>query len=246
MRAVLVNPLWLQPLWFVQLGENVSISRRTSTLVRTLGVASAAAALTVGVAGSAFACNIGDFKATVSCDKSDYTATVQVKDIDRSYALLTLQKNGQDVVPTQTVGISGDGGRSHTATFNNIPWNDVTEYSVHIVVTGQLDSNLAFPAGQGDCSKPTTPPTTKPPTTPPTTPPTKPPTSAPSTAPATTPPTTATTVDATASPSPTGPVLATTGGGSDTGMIAGIAGAFVVVGAGAVFMLRRRSSGSHN
>ncbi|MHA6762540.1 sortase-dependent protein [Streptacidiphilus sp. PAMC 29251] len=212
-------------------------------MVRTIGVASAAAALSLGVAGNAFACNITDFTATVSCNTSDYTATVKVHDKDSSYAVLTLQKNGVDVPSVKPIGISGGGDRSDTATFTGITWSEVTSYDVHIVVDGQLNTTLAFPAGSGDCSKPTTPPTKTPPTTAPPT--TKPPTTPPATTPAPT-PTTSSTVDATASPSPTGPVLATTGGGSDSGLIAGLAGAFVIVGAGAVFALRRRSSGTHS
>ncbi|MFG2822380.1 Cys-Gln thioester bond-forming surface protein [Kitasatospora sp. NPDC048365] len=42
------------------------------------------------------------------------------------------------------------------------------------------------------------------------------------------------------SPSPTGPQLATTGGGAGTGIMAGIAGALVIGGAAAVYALRRR------
>lgn len=246
---VLVVPCGSNRSGFFQLGEDVSISRRTSTMVRTLGVASAAAALTLGVAGSAFACNIGDFTPTVSCNSTDYTATVKVHDTDGSYATLTLQKNGQDVSPTQTVHISGGGDRSDTATFTGIPWNDVSSYDVHVVVDGQLDSTLNFPAGTGDCAAPTQSPTPTPSPSQTTDSPKPTPTptdTATTAAPTTAAPTDTSTVDATATASPTGAVLATTGGGSDSGMIAGIAGAFVVVGAGAVFFLRRRSAGSHS
>ncbi|GAA2742846.1 Cys-Gln thioester bond-forming surface protein [Kitasatospora cinereorecta] len=52
--------------------------------------------------------------------------------------------------------------------------------------------------------------------------------------------TTSSTPPTTPSPSPSGPSLATTGGGSGTGIMAGIAGALVVAGAGAVYGLRRR------
>ncbi|MDH6117216.1 hypothetical protein ABH930_001799 [Kitasatospora sp. GAS204A] len=46
-------------------------------------------------------------------------------------------------------------------------------------------------------------------------------------------------------PSSTGPSLAFTGGGSDSGMIAGVGAAVVVLGGGLVFMTRRRKAGRH-
>ncbi|MFC4031986.1 LAETG motif-containing sortase-dependent surface protein [Streptomyces polygonati] len=110
------------------------------------------------------------------------------------------------------------------------------------------------------CEKPpTTPPPTTAPTTPPTTAPTStPPTTAtttpappsgtttpPATAPTTAPPTTNAPVVQASSSAAAGGDLAETGSSSDTPMIAGIAVAAVVVGAGALVFTRRRRSSSH-
>jgi len=57
--------------------------------------------------------------------------------------------------------------------------------------------------------------------------------------------TTPSTPAATPSASPTGPSLATTGGGSGTGVMAGIAGALVIAGGAAVYALRRRGRHSN-
>ena len=48
------------------------------------------------------------------------------------------------------------------------------------------------------------------------------------------------------SASPTGPALAVTGGGSDTGLLAGAAGVLLAAGGAAVVVTRRRRGGSHS
>jgi hypothetical protein len=253
---VLVVPCGSNRSGFFQLGEDVSISRRTSTMVRTLGVASAAAALTLGVAGSAFACVPSDFSASAACNATDGTATVTVTDTDGSAGLLRLTDNAVTPATVTVEDIPGPPNATpQLVTFTGVPWKDLDSVVVEVKVTnadaipnwtkiGSGDS-----AGKvdhsGDCSKPTQSPTPSPSQTTDSPKPT-PTDTATTAAPTTAAPTDTSTVDATATASPTGAVLATTGGGSDSGMIAGIAGAFVVVGAGAVFFLRRRSAGSHS
>src|SRR3954451_23682996 len=105
-RALLVDPLWLRPFWLVQLGEDVSISRRTSTTVRALGVVSAAAALSLGVAGNALACSICELSWVASCNSDNGTATIVVTDTDGSAGTLKLvDKN--DSSKDQTANLPG-------------------------------------------------------------------------------------------------------------------------------------------
>ena len=228
----------------------MSISRRTAVAVRTLGVASAATVLSLGFAGSAFACNIADFHGSVACDSSSGTATVTVTDDDSTghTATVELSYGGTQIGTTQTV--VGNAKTPGQVVFSNVPWETSGSWTATVNVPGAIDNQtVSIPASDATCSAPTTP---APPTTPPATPST-PPSSAPaSSAPAS--PSGGSSVSATASPvssvsavatvsaSPTGPALAETGGGNDSGLIAGIAGALVIAGGGVVFALRRRSA----
>ncbi|MFC1413781.1 LAETG motif-containing sortase-dependent surface protein [Streptacidiphilus sp. N1-12] len=224
----------------------MSISRRTRTTVRTLGVASAAAALSLGVAGNAFACNIGELSWVASCDSDSGTATIVVTDTDGSVGSLKLVDKA-DATADQTKDLPGAKyGVDQVVTFTGVPWKDLSSVTILVTVPNYLTNQpITKTSITGEnCTKPTQSPTPTPTPSATTTKPT--PTPSATTTTAAPSPSTSSTVDATASPSPTGPVLATTGGGSDTGLIAGLAGAFVVVGAGAVFALRRRSAGTHN
>jgi hypothetical protein len=214
----------------------VSISRRTSLMVRTAGVASAAAALALGVAGNAFACNIGDFSfsPTVSCDQQSGQGVITVHDSDNTRPVtLTVNSDDNKQVATQVYKDQGDFTIS-------VPWTAGTHYNVLATVPGHF-TNQPVKGGatlpNTACAAPT-----KSPTPTPSDSTTTSPTTAPSTSPTAAPSTTAAAVADTSSPSPSGGTsLAETGGGSNTGMIAGIAGALVVVGGGGVFMLRRRT-----
>lgn len=213
----------------------MSISRRTSLMVRTAGVASAAAALALGVAGNAFACSITEFSPTISCDQQSGQGVITVVDQDSSGTKVDISVlQGGSTLATQS-GVMGS-KQGETFTFP-VAWTQGATYTIHVVKSqgGQVgDKTVTAP--NTACAAPTKSPT---PSDSPTAAPT---TAAPSTSPTAAPTTSAAAVADTSSPSPSGSTsLAETGGGSNTGMIAGIAGALVVVGGGGVFMLRRRT-----
>ncbi|MEU1041309.1 LAETG motif-containing sortase-dependent surface protein [Streptomyces sp. NPDC005907] len=225
----------------------MSISRRTARSVRILGVASASAALVLGVAGNALACDIGDFSAAAACDDNG-KGIITVTDTDASgveaEVSVYLESNGADerLVGTQKVKGTAKGA---TVTFSEA-WAPKSEYRIHVtagkLVDEDISPNLTAPA-EAACGKPTTAP--KPSATPE---PSKSPSSSSSATPSATP--SASDSTAPAAPGDNSPSaaagesnLAETGANSNTGMIAGIAGAFVVAGGGAVyFAMRRRNS----
>jgi LPXTG-motif cell wall-anchored protein len=209
--------------------------------VRSIGVVSAAAALALGVGGTAFACSITEFTANVVCDGSTGSADIVVTDSDtsRTSADVTVFV-GDKVVGSGKFDSPQAGDTIHIP----VPWQADTTYRVHVKTKQyNVDSDVT----KGDLStsgRTCAAPTTAPPVT---TPPTTAPTSAPATTPATSPSSTtsAPAVADTNAPSPAaggGQDLAETGGGSNTGMIAGIAAVLVAVGGGAVFALRRRTA----
>ncbi|WP_237404706.1 LAETG motif-containing sortase-dependent surface protein [Streptomyces sp. SN-593] len=221
--------------------------------MRTVGVASAAAALALGVAGTASACNIKDFSFTgsVTCDQPSGTGVITVHDTDgtRPVTITVKDDSGKQLATQQYTGRSGDFTIS-------VPWSAGAHYQVLASVQRYFDNQSV---GNGvtlpntDCGASTTP--TSPPASPtdsptpsdsPTTSPTTSPSAGvPSASPSAVASTSAAAVADTSSPSPSGN-LAETGGGSNTGMIAGIAGALVVVGGGAVFGLRRRTASARH
>lgn len=229
----------------------MSINRRTAIAVRSIGVASAAAALALGVAGNAFACNISEFTPSATCDNGKGAITVVDKDGSNTAVTITVT-HGLDQVGQQE-GVKGS-AEGVTFTFP-VDWQPGQTYDVHVVKTngGQLVGDKEVKTGDTPCATPTTTPPTTPATTAPTTPATTPATTPPeTTAPGATPSSTASSsapaVADTNAPSPASggsANLAETGGGSNTGMIAGIAAVLVAGGGGAVFMLRRRNPARH-
>jgi hypothetical protein len=230
----------------------VSISRRTAVAVRSLGVASAAAVLSLGFAGSAFACQIADFHASVACDSTNGTATITVTDNDANgpSASVSLFNGSTQIGTTQTVS-GGTQGSPGQVSFTDVPWMSTGEWTVHVTVPHYIDDQtVEVDATGAACSAPTTP---VPPTTPPATPSTtpskstsaSPSTSASVSASASASASPSSSVDSSVTASPSGPALAETGGGNDSGLIAGVAGALVIAGGGVVFALRRRSVGRH-
>ncbi|MFJ9631059.1 LAETG motif-containing sortase-dependent surface protein [Streptomyces sp. NPDC091280] len=223
----------------------MSISRRT---VRILGVASASAALALGFAGNALACNISEFSAEATCDGAKGVIIVTDKDASATEATITvfLENNGSDarqVGDAQTVKGSAKG---ETVTFSE-DWQPNATYRVHVTATNGLNKNispnLTTPSKACQSESPTPTPTEASPTPSETatTPaesdtPTPSASESSSTAPATT-------TDNEPSPAAGTSNLAETGANSNTGMIAGIAGAFVLVGGGAVYYgMRRRGA----
>ncbi|MFE2044898.1 LAETG motif-containing sortase-dependent surface protein [Streptomyces sp. NPDC059477] len=233
----------------------MSISRRTArSSVRALGVAAASAALALSAAGNALACDISEFSAAAICDGSKGVITVTDKDPTGVSATVTvyLENNGADerLVGSQEVKGSREGV---TITFEE-DWQPNAEYRVHVKAGDQVDEdikpNLVTPSTACRTDTPTpTPPESTPPAesesatpTPTQTPAQTPTPSAPegsSSAPAP-----AESVSNAPSPAAGESNLAETGASSSTGMIAGIAGALVVVGGGSVFLgFRRRGTG---
>ncbi|MEW1645618.1 MULTISPECIES: LAETG motif-containing sortase-dependent surface protein [unclassified Streptomyces] len=224
----------------------MSISRRS---VRILGVASASAALALGFAGNALACNISEFSAEATCDGTNGVITVTDKDASATEATVTvfLENNGADakqIGTAQTVKGSREGV---TITFAE-DWQPNATYRVHVKAGKQVDKditpNLTTPSKACKAEESPSPTPTEASPTPSETAstpagsdtPTPSATESSSTAPATT-------TDNAPSPAAGSSNLAETGANSNTGMIAGIAGAFVVVGGGAVYFgMRRRGA----
>jgi LPXTG-motif cell wall-anchored protein len=216
--------------------------------VRILGVASASAALALGVAGNALACNIRDFTAVASCQDGKGVITVTDTDASKKEATVTvfLENNGAD---DHQVGeakkVTGSGGSGTTVSFDE-DWAPKAEYRIHISVPNLVDKdispNLVTPSEA--CTK--APESESPSASP-----------EPSEAPSSEAPSdSATPSDSESSAVPATPGdnqpsaaagesnLAETGANSNTPMIAGIAGALVVVGGGAVFFGMRRRGAS--
>ncbi|MBB6418342.1 LAETG motif-containing sortase-dependent surface protein [Streptomyces massasporeus] len=224
----------------------LSVSRRARA-VRVLGVVSASAALALGTAGNALACNISEFSAEAKCDGDKGVITVTDVDPAGIPATVTvyLQNNGADAkkVGTQVVKGSREGT---TITFAD-DWQPNAEYRIHVKAARYVDEdikpNLVTPATA--CKKEEEPPASAPPATPtPSASPSKP--AEETETPAPEPSESRSTSPAGNVPAPAGDSnLAETGANSNTGLIAGIAAALVVVGGGAVFFgMRRRGANS--
>lgn len=208
-------------------------------MVRSVGVASAAAAIALGVAGTASACTISEFTSSISCDQPSGKGVITVLDQDISQSKVTITvQSGNNTVATQA-DVVGNGDTGTKVTFPGIDWTQGATYTVHVtrlshgqqVLVG--DEKVTVP--NEACTAPKAQPTSAAPT------PTQ---KAPAPAPAAS---SAAAVADTASPSPSpSGNLAETGGSGSTGTIAGIAGALVVVGGGAVFMLRRRTASARH
>ncbi|MFB7934636.1 LAETG motif-containing sortase-dependent surface protein [Streptomyces sp. NPDC056039] len=227
----------------------LSVSRRARA-VRILGVVSASAALALGTAGNALACNINEFSAEAKCDGDK--GVITVTDVDpagiKATVTVYLQNNGADAqkIGEQEVKGSREGT---TITFAE-DWKPNAEYRIHVKAAPYVDEdikpNLVTPATA--CKKEEEPPASTPPATPtPSTPSASPSKPAEETdTPAPTPSESESTTPAGNAPGPAGDSnLAETGADSNTGIIAGIAAALVVVGGGAVFFgMRRRGANS--
>ncbi|MEV3971938.1 LAETG motif-containing sortase-dependent surface protein [Streptomyces sp. NPDC050698] len=229
----------------------MSVSRRARA-VRVLGVVSASAALALGTAGNALACNISEFSAEAKCDGDKGVITVTDVDPAGIPATVTvyLENNGADVkkIGEQEVKGSREGT---TITFTEA-WKPNAEYRIHVKASRYVDEdikpNLVTPATA--CKKEEEPPASTPPaSTPPATPtpsasPSKP--AEDTGTPAPEPSESQSSSPAGNAPAPAGDSnLAETGADSNTGLIAGIAAALVVVGGGAVFFgMRRRGADS--
>lgn len=224
----------------------LSVSRRARA-VRVIGVVSASAALALGTAGHALACDISEFSAEAKCDGDKGVITVTDVDPAGIPATVTvyLENNGADAkkIGEQVV----KGSREGTTISFAEKWKPNAEYRIHVKAAGYVDEdikpNLVTPATA--CKKEEEPPASTPPATPtPSASPSKP--AEESESPAPEPSESQSTSPAGNVPAPAGDSnLAETGADSNTGLIAGIAAALVVVGGGAVFFgMRRRGADS--
>ncbi|MFF0224580.1 LAETG motif-containing sortase-dependent surface protein [Streptomyces sp. NPDC004629] len=230
----------------------MSITRRSARRsVRILGVASATVALALGVTNSALACNIREFSAEAKCDGTNGVIVVTDKDASGTPAVITvfLENNGAD---EKQVGEPQEikGSRQGTTVSFTEDWKPNATYRIHVKAGNQVDEdikpNLTTPSTAcktEDTPTPTPPEATPSPSESESTPaesqtPTPSASESTSTAPADT---------SSNAPSPAAgdSNLAETGANSNTGLIAGAAAAFVVIGGGAVFFgMRRRGANS--
>ncbi|GAT82415.1 membrane protein [Streptomyces sp. F-3] len=246
----------------------VSISRRTARTVRILGVASASAALALGVAGNAFACSIKDFSAEAKCDGEK--GIITVKDVDPSGTPATvsvfLQNNNADERKVGEQEVKGS-RQGTTVTFAE-DWEPNAVYRIRVRAVGKngkvlvdedIKPNLTAPSTACAAKAPSTPAspqeseTPAPPASEPEPAASGPDASAPATESASPVPSASESAAASAGGSNNAPSpavgesnLAETGAGSNTGLIAGVAVALVVIGGGAVFFGLRRRGGTNN
>ncbi|MFF9126194.1 LAETG motif-containing sortase-dependent surface protein [Streptomyces sp. NPDC014889] len=243
----------------------MSISRRTARTVRILGVASASAALALGAAGNALACDIKDFSAEAKCEGENGVIVVKSIDSSNTPATVTvfLEDKGADAKKIGEQEIKGS-RQGTTITFAE-DWQPNAVYRIHVKtadksrfkVDADIKDNLRAPSTACKSETPTEEPTDS-------TTPSQPETSTPApseSAPSEESPSQEASSAPSASESTTAPAgaennapspavgdsnLAETGADSNTGMIAGIAAALVVVGGGAVFFgMRRRGANSN-
>ena len=219
--------------------------------MQILGVAGASVALAVSAAGSALACNISEFSAEAKCDGSKGVITVTDKDASGTPATVTLflENNGADAKQIGEQDVTGS-REGVTITFDE-NWAPNAEYRVHVtagngdrkIVDKDITPNLTTPS-EGCSKDESTPPATPSPSESASTPAEDTPSPSESASESTTAP--ATTSSNAASPAAGESNLAETGANSNTGMIAGIAGALVVVGGGAVYFGMRRRGANDN
>ncbi|SDJ70511.1 LAETG motif-containing sortase-dependent surface protein [Streptomyces indicus] len=217
----------------------MSVSPRISArAARLAGVAAAATALTLGAAGSALACDISEFSAAATCTGEQGVITVTDKDPSGVPATVTVFRQTGDgaekLIGSQEVKGSREGT---TITFAE-DWQPKATYRVHVKAGDQVDADiephLTTPDKGCKADKPSEPATPSPSTPAPSTP-------AETATP--TPSAPAQPEEPTSEPSPAGDSnLAETGSNSSTGLIAGLAAAFVAAGAGVMFALRKRGS----
>ncbi|MFF9378529.1 LAETG motif-containing sortase-dependent surface protein [Streptomyces griseoluteus] len=231
----------------------MSISRRNARRsVRILGLASASAALVLGVSGQALACNIGEFKAEATCKGEKGQITVTDRDFSGQKATVSvfLENNGADEkkIGEQVVTGTKEGA---TIVFDE-DWAPGAVYRVNVNVPRFIDNkniepNLTAPATA--CKKEESPSPTPPASESPAPTPSASAPAEDSATPSASESSAAGAVSEAPSNAPSAAIgdsnLAETGANSNTGLIAGVAGALVVVGGGAVYFgMRRRGAKS--
>ncbi|MGW0208568.1 LAETG motif-containing sortase-dependent surface protein [Streptomyces sp. NPDC003233] len=215
--------------------------------MRALGVVSASAAVVLGLSGSAFACNIQDFKAEAKCDGQKGVIVVTDTDGYGTPAQVTVFLESNGGIETQVGKQEVKGSAEGTPVTFSEDWKPNATYRIHIKAANILDAdikeNLVTPstACKTESSTPAPPASSTPKPSPSTSAPAESATPTPSASGSSSAP--AGTSGNAPSPAAGDSNLAETGASSNTGLIAGIAGALVVVGGGAVwFGMRRRGA----
>jgi LPXTG-motif cell wall-anchored protein len=197
-------------------------------------------------AGAASACALTDYTAKVACDSSLGQAAITVSDSNPGYTAANLAVYNQSGTEVGSATL----GASAPSITVDVPWAAQSTWTVTITVQDKKWSKYANGTIKTDvsanvtCATSTTP-TTSAPTPTPSTPAVSASTPA---SPSAKPSSTTVAVVAT-SPAATSATPSTTlaeTGSSGTGMIATLAGVLVAAGGGALYMLRRRSAGSHS
>lgn len=214
--------------------------------MQILGVAAASSALALSAAGSALACNITEFSAEAKCDGGKGSIVVTDKDPSGTPATITVFLKGpagNETPVGQAQQVKGS-AQGETVTFAD-DWKANATYRVHVVVDSRginidKDIPLLTTPAEGCAKDESTPPATPSPSQSASTP-----AESPSPTPSASESSPAGTSSNAPSPAAGDSNLAETGANSNTGLIAGIAGALVVVGGGAVFFgMRRRGANS--
>ncbi|MYW19158.1 LPXTG cell wall anchor domain-containing protein [Streptomyces sp. SID486] len=223
--------------------------------MRLLGVASGSTALVLGLSGSALACDIKDFSAEAKCDGGKGVIVVTDTDASATEATVSVFLKGVGGIETKVGEQPVKGSKQGTDITFAEDWKPNATYRVHVKAAKgakAVDEDV-----RPDLVTPSTACTTESST------PTPPASASPSPSPSrsapaeSTPPGSATPAPS-ASESSSAPAgapgnapspavgdsnLAETGANSNTGLIAGLAAALVVVGGGAVwFGMRRRGT----
>ncbi|WEO95003.1 LAETG motif-containing sortase-dependent surface protein [Streptomyces sp. FXJ1.172] len=227
----------------------MSISRRSARRsARILGVASASAAVVLGLSSTAFACNINEFKAEAKCNGDKGVIVVTDTDASGTPATITVFRTNNGGVEKQVAEQAVKGSAQGTPVTFQENWKPNATYRVHVTASPYVDQDITTPlttpstACKTGSSTPTPPASSTPKPSPSSSAPAGSPTPAPSDSASSSAPASAAPSNA-PSPAAGSSNLAETGASSNTPLIAGIAGALVVVGGGAVFFgMRRRGA----
>ncbi|MQY39324.1 hypothetical protein SRB17_73460 [Streptomyces sp. RB17] len=222
--------------------------RSAHRTVRILGVASASAAVVLGLSSSALACQIGDFSAEATCVGGKGQIVITDTDSSRTTAHITVFETN-DAVDTKVAETDVKGSAEGTKTPIDVDWKAKTTYRINVKVDAGrfhfdqfITPDLVTPAAACETDSPTPPASSTPKPSPSTSAPSGSATPTPSASESSSAPASAAPSNA-PSPAAGDSNLAETGANSNTGLIAGIAGALVVVGGGAVYFgMRRRGA----
>lgn len=197
------------------------------------------------VAGAASACALTDYTAKVACDSSLGQAAITVSDSNPGYTAANLAVYNQSGTEVGSATL----GASAPSITVDVPWAAQSTWTVKITVQDKKWSKYADGTIKTDVSANVTCATSAPTTPAPTPTPSTPAASASTPASPSAKPSSTTVAVVATSPAATSATPTTTlaeTGSSGTGMIATLAGVLVAAGGGALYVLRRRSAGSHS